>query len=111
MEPTDLTLEALKNLQTDLRGVREEIRSESRSIREELHTEIRGVRDEVRETNVRVDRLERRQIESDMRLATEIVAVAGAVRELRDLFKDDLAVRHEVRDLQHRVGALETHEQ
>jgi hypothetical protein len=36
--------------------------------------------------------------------------VAGAVRELRDPFKDDLAVRHEVRDLQHRVGALETRE-
>jgi hypothetical protein len=93
MEPTDLTIEILKS----------------------IHTEVRGVREEGRATNARLDevvdrveRLQARQVETEIRLATEIVGVAGAVRELRDLFSDDLSVRHEVRDLQHRVGVLET---
>jgi hypothetical protein len=38
------------------------------------------------QTNERLDQVERRQGEMEMRLATELVAVAGAGRELRDVF-------------------------
>jgi hypothetical protein len=34
----------------------------------------------------RMDRLERRQTEADLRIATELVAIAGAVRETRDAY-------------------------
>jgi hypothetical protein len=65
--PEELTLEVLK------------------SIREE----IRGVREEIRGTNERVSRLEmvfegfsRKQLESEVRVATELLSLSGAVRTL-----------------------------
>jgi hypothetical protein len=65
MEPTDLTIEILT-----------------------------GIRDGVHQTNGRLDdrvdrveRVERRQAQTEVRLASELVAVGGAVREVRDLLR------------------------
>ena len=85
MEPTDLTIEILKD-----------IRDEARLTRGEVH-----------QTNERLERLERRHTESEIRLATEVVGVAGAVRELRDLLRDDLALRARVDDHERRLLAVE----
>jgi hypothetical protein len=53
---------------------------------------LRGIPDEIKGTNHRLDRLEervggleRRQSESEVRLTTELVTVARAVTEVRDL--------------------------
>jgi hypothetical protein len=59
------------------------------------------------ETNERLDRVERRQTEMEMRLATELVAVAGAVRELRDAFLEDRKLRETVSDHERRIKLLE----
>jgi uncharacterized coiled-coil DUF342 family protein len=113
-------------------GVRDEVRETNARV-DGLRDEVRetnarvdGLRDEMRETNARVDRLrdeltgdlrstnahlarlEHRQVESEVRLATELVAVAGAVREVRDLLRDDLAVRHRIDDHERRLVALES---
>jgi hypothetical protein len=45
------------------------------------------------ETNQRLDRFERRQTETEGRLSTELVAVVGAVHEVRDLLREDRALR------------------
>jgi hypothetical protein len=82
MEPTDLTVEIL----------------------EDIRDEARLTRGEVRQTN---ERLERPHTESEIRLATEVVGVAGAVRELRDLLRDDLALRARVDDHERRLLAVE----
>jgi hypothetical protein len=78
MEPTDLTIEILK-----------------------------GIRDEIRGTNARLDGLERRQVEGETRVATEIVAVASVVREVRDLLREDRALSAQVDDHERRLRAIE----
>jgi methyl-accepting chemotaxis protein len=55
----------------------------------------------------RVDRIGRRQVEMETRLATEVVAVAGAVHELRDILLADRDLRGTVADHERRIGALE----
>lgn len=67
-------------------------------------------------TNARFDRLEERfesleerQAETEVRLATELVAVAGAVRELRDTFVEDRQLRKTVEAHEKRLTALEQH--
>ena len=58
-------------------------------------TLLREIRDELKGTNVRLDRVEsrvetlgKRQTETEVRLASELVAVARAVGEVRDLLRD-----------------------
>ncbi|TMA40466.1 MAG: hypothetical protein E6J83_13905 [Deltaproteobacteria bacterium] len=75
---------------------------------------LREIRDELKGTNVRLDRVEsrvaaveNRQTETEARLATELVAVARAVGEVRDLLRDGLAIRAQVDDHERRLSALE----
>ena len=46
---------------------------------------LREIRDELRQTNERLSGVERRQTETETRLATELVAVARLVGEVRDV--------------------------
>jgi uncharacterized coiled-coil DUF342 family protein len=77
------TNERFEALGAEVRGTNERV--------EGLGDEVQGLRTDVNdrfaETNDRIGRLERRQTESDLRLSTELVAVAGAVREVRDLLR------------------------
>jgi len=82
---------------------------------------LREILDEVRKTNQRLDqtnerldqtnerleRLERRQTETEVRLATELVAVASAVGELTELVRQDRALRQRVDDHERRISAVE----
>jgi hypothetical protein len=68
------------------------------------------IRDEARKTNARLERLERRQAESEIRISTEIVGVVGAVDRLAEALLDPrgpgkLAERLE--DHERRLGELE----
>lgn len=87
---------------------------------------LREIRDEIRQTNERLDAtngrldsqtdrldsrldaLERRQSETEIRLPAELVAVVGAVRELKDAVLEDRALRQQVADHESRARALET---
>ena len=80
----------------------------------EIRDELKGTNVRREGTNVRLDRvesrvaaLENRQTETAVRLATEIVAVARAVGEVRDLLRDGLAMRAQVDDHERRLSALE----
>ena len=65
------------------------------------------IRDEIHKTNERLDRLERRQTEDSVRLATELVSVAKAVGEVRDLLRDNRLDRTKIEDHERRIAQLE----
>jgi hypothetical protein len=91
MEPTDLTIEILKDIRDETRKTNERVDALDRTVAKE----IGSVREEARQTEVR--------------LATELVAVAGAVREVRDLLREDRVLRQRVDDHERRITAMERH--
>jgi molybdopterin synthase catalytic subunit len=70
---------------------------------------LKQIRDEAKKTNARLDKLKHRQGETELRLATELVSVAGAVRELRDTLLEDRDLRKTVEAHERRISALEEH--
>jgi hypothetical protein len=107
MEPTDLTIEILK-------GIRDEVRATNEGLRA-TNEGLRATNEGLRATNERLDGLTeevrglaRRQTETEIRLATEIVAVAGAINGLRDDLKQDRALRRRVDDHERRLRAIES---
>jgi len=92
MEPTDVTLEVLRSIRDEVRGV---------------GTRLDHTNERLDQTNERLDRLERRQAETEIRVSTQLVAVVGAVHELRDVLREDRALRGQVQDLDSRVRRLE----
>lgn len=66
-----------------------------------------GTNDRLEETNGRLGALERRTTESELRLATELVAVAKAVGEVRDLLREQTVLSPRVDDHERRLAVLE----
>lgn len=96
MEPTDLTIEILKG-----------IREEGRKTNERLDVTNDRL-DELRTAMVdRIERVERCQTETEVRLATELIAVGSAVREVRDLLREDRVLRDRVDDHERRLVSVE----
>ena len=103
----DLTLAILKEIRDDLRDVkvsgRETVARLDTTV-ERLDTTVERL-----DTTVeRLDRLERRQVETEVRLATELVSVVGAINSLRTTILEDRALRHTVDDHEARLQALES---
>jgi hypothetical protein len=84
-----------------------EIRDEIRELRRDTNERIDLTNQRLESTNERVERVERRQTESELRLASEIVAVAGAVHELKDAVIAELRLSSRVEDHEQRLQALE----
>lgn len=63
--------------------------------------------DRLDQTVDRLDRVEKRQTEMEIRLATEITAVVGAVHSLRDAILEDRQLRRVVDDHEQRLVMLE----
>jgi hypothetical protein len=85
MEPTDLTIEILKDIRAGIGTTNERVgsvRTELGSVRGELGS-LRGELGSLREdTNARLDLLARRIVESEVRTSTAIVDLAGTVRDM-----------------------------
>jgi uncharacterized protein YPO0396 len=96
MEPTDLTIELLKSIRDEAHQTNERI-DQTNARLDELRTDLVD----------RIERVERRQTETEVRLASELVAVGGAVREVRDLLREDHALRDRVDDHERRLTAVE----
>jgi len=124
MQPTDVAVEILKSIRDEVQGLRAEVHSTNERLEgtnerlEGTNERLEGLADEVQglradtvqrfdETNDRLGRLERRQTESDVRQSTELMAVVGAVREVRDLLGEDLGLRARVDDHERRIAAVE----
>ncbi len=93
----DLNTEILKSIRDELRDTRLELRD----TREDLGRRIS-------ETNVRLDRLEKRQTQTEIRLATELTEVAKLIGSLRDAILEDRQLRARVDDHEARIRSLET---
>jgi uncharacterized coiled-coil DUF342 family protein len=100
MEPTDLTIEILKD-----------IRAEIRTTRETLAERIDATNSRLDVTNERLDvtneRLDSTIAQVGARVRTEILEVASAVQTLTTLFREDRQLRHHVDDHEKRLGSLE----
>src|SRR5260370_2665115 len=97
MQPSDLTIEILK-------GIRDEVCNTNARL-DETNTQLGALRSD---TNMRLDRLERRQTEGDVRVQTEVAAVVGAVDRLRDVFLEERALRQPLDDPKPPLPPLET---
>ena len=107
MEPTDLTIEILKGIREETHKTNERLDKTNDRL-DELRVDLRSGLDDLRTDLVdRIERVERRQTETEMRLASELVAVGGAVREVRDLLREDRALRDRVDDHERRLAAVE----
>jgi hypothetical protein len=99
MQPSDLTIAILKGIREDIQGVRDEVQG--------VRDEVQGVRDELRITNTRIDRLDRRQVDAEVRVATELLALTNTMRDVRDLLREDRGVHDRVDDHERRIGVIE----
>jgi hypothetical protein len=74
----------------------------------DLTTEILvQIRDEMRQMREDLRRLEKRQSDDATRLSTELVGVAKAVLQVRDLLREQRIERERVEDHEKRIRALE----
>lgn len=65
------------------------------------------IRDTLKDHDTKLEALGNRQVETEVRLATELVQVARVLGEVRDLLRDRLDQRDRVDDIERRVSALE----
>jgi ABC-type transporter Mla subunit MlaD len=88
MEPTDVTIVVLREIRDEMRGMRAELS------------------ERIDQTNERLDAMEHRQTETEVRLATELAGVIAAVNEVRDLLRDNLLPT--VKDHERRITSIES---
>ena len=98
MASKDLTTEILIQIRDELKGTREEIKS----TREQLSARID-------QTNSRLEQVEKRQTQTEVLLATELISVATAVNQLKDLLIADRDLRQKVLEHDRRIAVLEDH--
>jgi hypothetical protein len=84
-----------------------DIRDEIRATRTDLSSRIDQTNQRLDQTNQRLDRLGRRQVDAEIRLSTEVVALTGAVKDLRDTLLEDRDLRDKVVDHEQRIRTLE----
>jgi predicted phage gp36 major capsid-like protein len=100
---SDLTVEILKDIRDGVRQTNQKLEETKR----ELRDEIRATNERLDTTNERLDRLERTQIDTELRVSTEITAVVGAINQLRDGLFEDRKLPSAVRDHEARIRKLE----
>jgi hypothetical protein len=96
----DHTIEVLKGIRSDIGALREDLNARVDALREDLTARLDGQAE-------RMDKMDRRMVETEIRLATELVAVATAVREVRDVLIEDRGLRSQVHDHEQRLQRLE----
>jgi hypothetical protein len=107
MDPNELTIEILRGIRDETRKTNERVDvlgSEVQSLRGEVKESLRELRTDLVD---RIERVEQRETETELRLATELIGVAGAVREVRDLLREDRATRVRLEDHERRIAAIE----
>ena len=85
----------------------QQIRDELKETRHDLAHRIDETNSRLDETNSRLERVERQQTEADVRLATELTAVVGAIADLKSVLVEDRKLRSTVANHEQRLKALE----
>lgn len=97
----DLTVEILKQIRDDMRGLREEIAG----VRTEIAQTNGKLDNLVQHTDARFDELNRLRVESETRLSTTLISLAQTMAEIRAGVVD--MRQEQVNKLELRVRALE----
>ena len=92
----DLTLKVLQQIRDEIKGTRHD-----------LVGRIDQTNARLDQTNARLDRVERRQTETEVRLSTELVAVVGAIEDLKRVIVEDRKLHSRVSDHEVRIKVLE----
>ena len=103
MEPADLTIEILASIRDEIRDLRADMDGHQAQTNQRLDQ----TNQRLDQTNQRLNQLHDRQTQLEIRLATELVGVAKAVGEVKELLAENLGVNHRVDDHEVRIGALE----
>jgi chromosome segregation ATPase len=106
----ELTLEVLKGLRSDMRagfdGLRADVQNTNARL-DQTNARLDQTNARLEEAIGRLDRLERRQTEGEIRVATELTAIANGVAALTDLLAKKLDVRDQVADHEKRLTVVE----
>ena len=103
MPAKNLTVEILKQIRDEMRQTRQDL---SQRI-DRTNVELTSLRGEVHALRENVDGLEKRQTTTETRLASELIAVVGAVRDLREVLLEDRRLREMVTDHERRLAVVE----
>ena len=103
---SDLTTKVLIEIRDEIKATRRS-RHEIKATRDDLRDEIRATNTRLDGVASRLDVVARRQTESEVRVATELVGVRDAVDRVVDLLRTDRSLRGDVDDLKERVANLE----
>lgn len=120
MTEENQTLQLLKEMREEVRelsGMREEVRDRFDQVDErfsQVDSELEGAKAERAEMRIQLadaklerSQLRKRVVDSEMRLATELIAVTGAIEETKGLVLQQAAIRLTVRDHERRLRKLE----
>ena len=100
----DLTTQVLIEIRDEIRTTRTDLTERI----DQTNARLDQTNARLDQTNARLERAEKRIVESEVRVSTELVALTGVVRDLRDTLLDDRHLRQAVDDHEQRIRALET---
>ena len=103
MKPTDLTIEILKEIRDEVRGTNTRLDDTNMRL-DETNTRLDAT---AAKLSQRIDETNAHLVRVETRIATELIAVASAVAEVRDELRADRALRARVEGLEVRVTVLE----
>jgi len=103
VDTSDLTVQILREIRDELRATKVELGAGIR----ETNARLDQTNARLEQSNARLDRLDKRQTESEIRLTTELVAVAHAVDSLKELLAQRLDLLKQVNGHELRISALE----
>ncbi len=101
------TIRLLTEMRKDMSEMRKETRDEFTSVREEMRAEFRTARQEREELREQGAALRQRMVEGEVRLSTELLAVSGALDEVKGLLRQQSAIKMVVTDHERRLRKLE----
>lgn len=100
---SDLMLKVLQQIRDELKTTRAELSGQL----DQTNSRLDQTNSRLDETNTRLERLVRRQTEGEVRLASELTAVVGAIAELKKVIVEDRKLRSSVADHETRIRVLE----
>lgn len=104
---TDLSVEILREIRDEIRATRVDLSARIDATNATLDATRQELSGRIESVDKRIESVEKRQTATELRLATELVAVAGAVRDLRDVLLADRDLRKRMDDYGVRIEALE----
>jgi hypothetical protein len=107
----DLTTQILIEIRDEIRATRVDLSSridQTNGRLDQMNGRIDQTNERLDLTNGRLEQVAKRQVEAEIRLSTEVVALTGVVRELRDTLLEDRHLRQTVDNHEQRLRQLES---